>query len=449
MKTALVTGLTILLTAGCLHAQGTLLRNDADNTPDALKTDVNGTKLGLFSRPVMLYDDGNTAVHFYGLIEGTIGYATNQSATKNSTFGFQVAWFSGNRYGFDIDHAVDFGDQIGLPGLKVISKLEGEYELPTGGFDTDNTIFNRDCWLGFYSETLGKLTFGRQNTLTRDFTQNWGDAYGTQDVILREGGYSNVNNFKQFIFYSGDPGGTRNNSSIIWKKKYGDHIVAGLGYGFSYKGAGGSADPGQGGALPGQPGPGSSQAASFAYNRLQVGPGALSFNVNYDRGDVSNLIHQAELIGGNFVVGMVRVNAGYIHYTAQQGANNSATQRTDNSWTVSTDLSVTKHTVLALGFVRFDGRNAGTNTGGVVLNPFFGDTSTVTNATEVNGGKATTFGSIMYSPDRNVDLYVAFDYMKALGAWKVNDALGNTGPFGVGQPASSVTEIATGMRFKF
>ena len=50
----------------------------------------------------------------------------------NTTFGYQVAWFSGNRYGFDVDHALGFGDQIGLPDLKVISKLEGEFELPTG-----------------------------------------------------------------------------------------------------------------------------------------------------------------------------------------------------------------------------------------------------------------------------------------------------------------------------
>jgi len=445
MRYSLFTTLAIVLAAGCAQAQA----QATPDTPAALTTDQNGQKLGLFSRPVMLYDDGNTAVHFYGLIEATIGYANNQSATGNTTFGFQVAWFSGNRYGFDVDHAVDFGDQIGLPNLKVISKLEGEFELPTGGFDTDNTIFNRDCWLGFYSEDLGKLTFGRQNTLTRDFTANWGDAYGSQEVVLKEGGYSNVNNFKQFIFYSGDPGGTRNNSSIIWKKKYGQNVVAGLGYGFSYKGAGGSADPGIGGEVPGAPGPGSSAAASIAFNKLKIGPGELSFNVNYDRGNVAGLIQQSELIGGNYVVGMFRLNAGFVHFTAEQGANASANQRKDNSWTVSTDLYLTKRTTLALGWVRWDGTNAGTNGGGVVLNPMFGNTSGVTNATEVNGGKSTVFGSIMYSPDRNVDLYVAFDYMKALGAWKVNDALGNYGPFGVGQPYNSETEICTGLRFKF
>ena len=137
----------------------------------------------------------------------------------------QVAWFSGNRLGFDADHALAIGDQIGLPGLKVISKLETEFELPTGDMDTSDVFFNRDAWMGFYSDDLGKITIGRQNTLTRDFTANWGDPYGGADVGLKEGGYSNVNNFKQFIFYSGGANGTRLNSAIEWKKKFGEHIV--------------------------------------------------------------------------------------------------------------------------------------------------------------------------------------------------------------------------------
>ena len=449
MKTLFTSSIAFLLAAGALQ----LAAQNAPATPVALTTSVDGNKLNPFSRPVMLYDDGDTAVHFYGLIEATIGYATHQSPTGNSTFGYQVAWFSGNRYGFDVDHALGFGDQIGLPDLKVISKLEGEFELPTGGFDTDNTIFNRDCWVGFYSDNLGKLTFGRQNTLTRDFTQTWGDAYGTADVTLREGGYTNVNNFKQFIFYSGDPGGTRNNSSIVWKKRFGDNIVAGLAYGFSYAGGGGSADPGQGGEVPGNPAQGQSEAASIAFNHLGIGSGFLSFNLNYDRGKESNTnanLNQSVLVGGDYIIGMFRVNGGFVHFTADQGLNGSATQRKDKSWTASVDLAVTKHTTVAVGYVQMAGRNAGTNASGVVLNPMFGNTSGVTSATEVNGAKGTAFASVMYSPDRNVDLYLAGDYMKAHGDWVVNDALGNTGgPYGVGQTYKDVTEIVTGIRFKF
>jgi predicted porin len=422
-------------------------KNGGKATPEALKTDDNGNLLSVFQHPVMIYDDGRTSLHLYGLIEVTLSEATHQSGTGNTAFGFQTAWFSGNRYGFDIDHALAFGESLGMPDLKAISKLEGEFESANGSFDTDNGIFNRDCWLGFASEKLGKLTFGRQNTLTRDFTQLWGDAYGTREVVLKEGGYTNVNNFKQFIFYSGAPGGTRSDSSVVWKKKFG-HMVAGLAYGFSYKGAGGSADPGVGGALPGDPGNSSSQEASLAWNSLPVGPGKVSFNVNYNRGEVAHLIHQAELVGGSYMVGILRVNAGYVHYTAEQGVDSSATGRTDNSWTASFSVSPGK-TDYALGYVRMAGRNAGTNAGGVVLNPMFGNTSAVTNASEVNGYKGTVFASIMYHADSQSDLYLAADYMKVGGNWVVNDAQGNYGPFGAGQTYNSELEVATGFRFKW
>ena len=123
----------------------------------------------------------------------------------------------------------------------------------------------------FYADDLGKLTFGRQNTLTRDFTQTWGDAYGTPYVTLKEGGYTNVNNFKQFIFYSADPGGTRSDSSIVWKKQFGEHWVVGAMYGFGFQGVGGSA-ANIGGGLPGDFLGGSSEAVSVAYNGLEHRP---------------------------------------------------------------------------------------------------------------------------------------------------------------------------------
>ncbi|MTJ84215.1 MAG: porin [Telmatospirillum sp.] len=419
----------------------------AGATPAALETDQNGNLLGILSKPVMLYDDNTTSVHFFGLVEATLSDATNQNKKGSQAIGFQTAWFSGNRWGFDIDHALKFGENIGMPDLKIISKLEGEYEVANGGFDTNNTIFNRDAWVGFHADKMGKLTFGRQNTLTRDFTQTWGDAYGTQGVTLKEGGYTNVNNFKQFIFYSADPGGTRNDSSIVWKKKFGEHIVAGAAYGFSYKGNGGSADPGVGGGLPGQFSNGSSEAVSLAYNRLEIGGGALSFNVNYDRANNDNLIHQAELIGGNYVIGMLRVNAGYVHYTAQQGDHNSAGTRTDNSWTASVVVTPVKSTDIALGYVDMAGHNAGFSAGGVTLLPFLQDTRSVT--TTANGSKGTLFGSVMYHADKQTDFYIASDYMKIHGGWHVNDAQGNNGPFGRGLAHSDEVEVATGVRFKF
>ena len=412
----------------------------------ALTVDQNGAKIGEAQQGVSLYNDGNTSLHIYGLIEATGSHANHQDAGGSSVTGAQVAWFSGNRLGFDADHALAIGDSIGLPGLKVISKLETEFELPTGDMDTSDVFFNRDAWMGFYSKDLGKITIGRQNTLTRDFTANWGDPYGGADVSLKEGGYSNVNNFKQFIFYSGGANGTRLNSAIEWKKKFGDHIVAGLGFAFGSQGAGGSGDVGNGGSTPGDFKKGQTQEASIALNSYQVGPGLLSANVSYDRANVNDLIHQSELIGGNYRIGMFRVNGGYVHYTAEQGVGNSAGTRTDNSWTVSMSLLPTPENEIALGFNEMKGNHAGFNGGGKIINPF-GSTSGV--STFANGSKKAIYASYMYHVDKQLDLYVAGDHFTVDGGWVLGDAQGNGNKFGAGQTYNNETEFAAGVRYKF
>lgn len=413
----------------------------------ALTTDQQGVKYTQDNNGIKLYDDGNTTMHIYGIIEPTISHASHQAANGAGTTGYQVSWFSGNRLGFDADHALPgLGGELGMPDLKIISKLESEFELPTGNMDTANVFFNRDAWAGVYSDSLGKLTFGRQNTLTRDFTQDWGDPYGTAETTLKEGGYTNVNNFKQFIFYSGGATGTRYNSSIVWKKNWDDHWVFGAGYAFGSGGAGGSGDVGNGGSIPGDFANGTTQAASVAYNKLYVGPGYFDFNASYDRANVKDLVHKSELFGGNYVLGPFRLNAGFVHYTAQQGQIGVTPERADNSWTTSASYFVTRKTELDLGLQDMKGKNAGLNAAGRVINPF-GNTSGVT--TVVNGDKKSIYGSAIYHEDRQTDFYVAADYFKVNGNWVVGDAQGNGNSFGAGQPYKSETELAVGVRYKF
>lgn len=419
---------------------------------DPLLYDQNGNYIGALKNPVTLYSDSKTRMSLYGIVEATISHVDHQanaSGTGSSNItGFQVAWFSGNRLGFDVDHSLtDLGNDIGLPGLKIMTKLETEFELPTGGSDTNGVLFNRDAWLGFYSPGLGKVTFGRQNTLTRDFTQNWGDPYGTPEVTLREGGYSNVNNFKQLIFYSGASTGTRVNSGIEWKKKWGEHWLTGLGWAFGAQGNGGSADPGSGGSVPGDFRKGTNQAVSIAYNGLDVGPGKFNLNASYDQDNHNDLMHRSELFGGNYVFDIYRLNFGYIHYTAQQGPDNSLGTRTDRAWTVSGSARV-KKTVLSLGYQHMGGENAGHNAAGVILNPMFGNTNAATGTTP-SGAKNTIYGAAMYQPDRALDLYLAIDRMNVGGGWIVGDAMGNGTHIGAGQSSQSELEVAVGARFKF
>jgi predicted porin len=102
------------------------------------------------------------------------------------------------------------------------------------------------------SDSLGKVTVGRQNTLAREFSKTYGDAYGPAAVNLDEGGYTNNNNFKQFIYYSGSATGTRYDKGIVWKKEFGN-IVAGGGY--------------QIGGIPGDTTTGTTQSAGLVLQR--------------------------------------------------------------------------------------------------------------------------------------------------------------------------------------
>jgi predicted porin len=471
----------------------------AKELPASLKTDQEGKEINDSNRSgITIFDNDKTTLKMYGVVEATISHDGNQQVsgvpygggglgsggTKNTgnaggtpagsyanTLGFQTSWFSGNRLGFDFNH--DLGDAGGFRNLKIMAKLENEFELPSGTLDTSNGIFNRDAWLGFYSPDLGKLTLGRQNTLTRDFTQTWGDPYGSADVTLKEGGFTNVNNFKQLIYYSGGGGGTRLDSAAVWKKKLDDNWVIGLAHSFGFQGAGGSGalgagvpalgyvNNGQGGPVPGDPKNGAANEVSIAYNNMKLGDIAkANINLSYNEVNIDDLPEASIQVGGNVTFNeKFRINAGYIHYTADQGINNSTGTRTDNAYTLSASLTDGKM-MYALGYQSIRINNAGfigaTGTGGINLIPFISYIPALSplNAVATNlasGNKNTLYGSIMYRWDRQTDFYLAADFAKVTGGISAPDAEGN-GTNLSGNPALGVDhelEVATGVRYKF
>jgi predicted porin len=470
----------------------------AKELPSSLKTDQEGKEINDSNQGITLFDNNKTTMKVYGIVEATISHDNNQQVsgipygggglgsggTKNtgnsggtpagsyaSTLGFQTAWFSGNRLGFDFDH--DLGNAGPFRDLKIMAKLENEFELPSGTLDTSNGIFNRDAWLGFYSPDLGKLTFGRQNTLTRDFTQTWGDPYGSADVTLKEGGFSNVNNFKQLIWYSGGGGGTRMDSGAVWKKKLDDHWIIGLAHSFGFQGAGGSGalgagvpalgyvNNGQGGPVPGDPKNGAVNEVSLGYNGLSLGDTTkANVNISYNEVNIDDLPESSIQVGGNIVFdNKFRVNAGYVHYSADQGVNNSAGTRTDNAYTLSASLAE-GNTTYALGYQSVRINHAGFigagGTGGINLLPFISYIPALSplNAVASNvasGNKNTLYGSAVYHWDRQLDLYLAADYAKATGGISIPDAQGN-GTNLSGNAALGIDhefELAAGARYKF
>ena len=465
--------------------------------PESLRLDQDGTAIiNQYPDGLTLFDNNKTRLKIYGLVEPTLSHVTQQkvasipygktgslvsiaadgqpASARATTFGFQTSWFSGNRLGFSFEH--DLGSVGAVSSLKAIAQLESEFELPTGSLDTSNTLFKRDAWAGFYSPDLGRITFGRQNTLTRDVTQTWGDPYGTAEVVLREGGYTNVNNFKQLVYYSGGGPSAALDSAVVWKKKFGDHWLIGLAHSFGFQGSGGSgglgpsglygaiapgyASAGQGGPVPGDSSNGATNEASLAYNGLSLGGDTkLNANYSYNSATIDDLKQTANLIGGNIVFGpLLRLNAGYITYTAEQGPHNSAGNRTDKASTISGSVNVGQ-TSFSLGFNEMNINNAGFGSGGkgsTIMNPFvaIAPNQSMLNAIRSNlasGHKKAFYGAIVYHWDNQTDLYIASDYAKVDGGISMGDAAHN-GTNLSGNPAlgvASEVEIATGVRFKF
>jgi predicted porin len=288
--------------------------------------------------------------------------------------------------------------------------------LNTGEMDTPGVLFNRDAWIGFESDELGKLTFGRQNALARDYSGIYGDPYGSAAVTLEEGGYTNTNNFKQLIYYAASATGTRIDNGVVWKKKWGANWVTGLAYQF--------------GNVAGDFSRGSTEAAAFGYN------GGI-FNVAgfYNHFNVNGLKHNAWSIGGNVApIPLVRLNAGYYGYKSEQG--NGVGDRKDRAYTVSAKFVPEGPWDYELGYQIIKAKNAGLNSGGNTLIPYQ-DASGVTMTG--TGDKKTLYGSVFYHFDRRTEAYLAADYMKLTDGYHLSVTNGH----------ETQNEVAIGLRFRF
>lgn len=358
------------------------------------------------------FKSGPNAVTLYGLIDVTVSNHNNANSAGKSLTGYQDAWFSGNRWGLTGKHSL-----AGTNGLNVIFRLESEFNYRDGVNPDAPSLFNRDAWLGLQSDSVGKLTFGRQNTLARDFSQNYGDAYGSAAVGLDEGGWTNNNNFKQMIFYAGSASGTRYNDGLVWKKKIGD-VVAGLGYQF--------------GGVAGDFSTGSTKTGALAYN------GGM-FNVSgfLNSAKVGALTHQSMSLGGNVQISpLVRLNAGYFGYKADQVAAANG-QRKDNAYTVSAKFTPPGKLDYEVGYQSMRAQNAVVNGSGYVYNAF-ANTASATGA-KVSGNRNTLYGSAFYRYDKSTDLYVAMDRMTTTGGYLAAQAFG----------AKSQNGLGVGLRYKF
>ena len=309
--------------------------------------------------------------------------------------------------------------------------------------DTPGVLFNRDAWLGVQSKDFGKLTIGRQDTLPRDVTGNWGDPYGVAELTTNEGNYTNVNNFKQFIFYTsggngaGGQGDTRYDSAIVYKKVFQNGLFVGAAYNFGD--ANGPGGPNGSGPIPG----GEFDHGSSAAVGIGLNSGITHTSVFYNTTNVlevptigtTNVGHQAESVGvgGNVDWGHFRVNAGFINYVSDQG---KLGHRNDMAWTTSAKLTPTKYLDYELGIQEFYAANAAVNVDGYVLRPYV-DASAAKST--IYGSRFTAYGSVITHPMPNVDIYVAGDDLLTGGGYLDSRANGH----------KHQVETATGVRYKF
>jgi predicted porin len=406
--------------------------------PPPMPTKVGAWEALKTGKPVHIFETENTDVLLYGVIEPTLGYVTNVDKTGRSTVGLNVSWFSGNRWGI-------FVTQKMFPeyDFNLLARMESEFELPSGNMDTPGVLFNRDAWVGFESPTLGKFSVGRQNTLPRDVANIWADPYGSSKLNTGEGGFTNNNNFKQIIFYTsggngaGGQGDTRYDQGLVWKKVFDNGLYLGAAYNFGD--ANGPGGPNGSGPIPGASfDKGSTEAVAAGYN-------AGEFHVSsfYTRANVLEIptigttnvghIHQSWGIGGNWDGGLLRLNTGYMHYNADQGAVGI---RNDDVVTASAKVTPSKFYDVEVGWQDFFAHNAALTGAGYTFVPFKDASAAVATG---SGTRMTTYASFMYHPIPNVDVYVAGDHLKTTGGYSASQAHAH----------DTAEEVVTGVRYKW
>lgn len=346
-------------------------------------------------------------VTLYGLLDATIRSVDNSSATGGRLVGFQTPWFSGSRWG--MTGAEELGG-----GLKAIFRLESEFVIGNGALDTNGFLFIRDAWVGFDSDVFGKLTFGRQNALGRDFAAIYLDPYGASESSLAEGGGTNTNNFKQLIFYGGSATGTRYDNGVVLKKAFGP-IVAGVAHQF--------------GEVAGDTSRNTTQTAALGFNG-----GVFNAAGFVTQANVAGLKHRSASIGGNVQFGIARINAGYFHYTAEQPI---VGQRKDDAWTISTKISPAGALDYELGYQEMKATNGGYNAAGSNTLNAFASTAAVTRSG--SGSRKTIYGSMFYHLSKRTELYLAADRLNITNGYKVSAANG----------FPRQTEFAVGIRTRF
>jgi predicted porin len=413
MKLSYIASIAALLAATGLQAQ------DVDVKAELARQQARISELEKKAAPKaaaadLAFPEGLTP---YILIDLTLVAKSNATADGRTKVDVGEPFFSGNRWGLKglLKTNVD--------GLDIIYKLESEYFLFDGEQGKANVLFNRDAWIGISGKSFGKITFGRQNTLARDFSVIYCDPFNHAEVNYDEGGWTNNSFFKSLVYYAGavslspttgGPAQTRQDKGLVWKKANAEGLAMGASYNLNYE---------------------SNTSVKNSTGAVALGWNAKTWHVSgfYTQANNAGFTQKSMSVGGNVnFTPKIKVNAGYFHYTAEQGGVHP--ERTDNAYTVSASYQATPKWTLFAGLQTIKVENAGMTTAiGVIPNAFANGANL---AFYTTGSKDSLYAAVRRHLNRKIEAYAMIDYMKMHDAYKISTSI----------PKDSQMEYGVGLR---
>ena len=217
-----------------------------------------------------------SSVTLYGLVDTSVRYLTNANASNDSQIAMGEGVETPSRFG--LKGSEDLGG-----GTSAIFKLENQFQLWSGKFDnSNNTLFQRNAYVGLSNNQYGALTLGRQQTPFFDMMGNTFDPLTVGDYWQDSWIYNPVG---PFLF---------TNSSVKYNGTFGGLHVEGM-YGF--------------GGVPGSTGQNSMYgfAASYALGPLEAVAG-------FQQNDVSGKKFNIVNVGAVYTfTPTLKVLAGWLH----------------------------------------------------------------------------------------------------------------------------------------
>ncbi|MDE1011604.1 MAG: porin [Paraburkholderia fungorum] len=317
-----------------------------------------------------------SSVTLYGLVDTSVRYLTNANSNNDSQVSMGEGVETPSRFG--LKGTEDLGG-----GTSAVFKLENQFQLWSGKLDnSNNTLFQRNAYVGLSNNQYGTLTFGRQQTPFFDVMGNTYDPLTVGDFWQDSWIYNPVG---RYLF---------TNSSAKYTGQFGGLQVEGM-YGF--------------GGVPGSTGQNSMYGftASYALGPLSADVG---FQQNDNAGKKFNLVNVSAVYA---ITPSVKVLAGWLHSQDNTGLVDGDEQqagapvlthvspnRIDDSFYVGSTWQATPVLALTLAGYYDHARNAATLDGTL-------------------GAGINYSGTLLaeYSLSKRTEVYGTVDFTRGTGAF--------------------------------